>query len=230
MVKKTVIKLTGALFDFPSNEEGLEEILRIAEVLKETGRKLDKILVVTGGGRRLRELLNALRKKGVKNEGVLDQIGIMYTRLNAYILISILNDNCAGYVPETLDEVLVMSLNNKIVVTGGLLPGFSTNAVAALIAELINADLLVMMTRAGAVYDKDPEKFPDAKPVQEISIKELRGKLLEFRGKAGHYPLLDHLSLDIIERARILTAMIPPRADALRKILRGEKVGTIIRP
>ena len=41
---------------------------------------------------------------------------------------------------------------------GGLKPGITTDAVAALVAERVNADLLVKGTDQDGVYDKDPRK------------------------------------------------------------------------
>ena len=63
-----------------------------------------------------------------------------------------------GKVAVTLDDAAQGLAEGKIMVMGGLKPGITTDAVAALVAERVNADLLVKGTDQEGVYDKDPRK------------------------------------------------------------------------
>ena len=40
--------------------------------------------------------------------------------------------------------------------------------LSALVASKIDADLLIMLSDIDALYDKDPRKFPDAKPIPVV--------------------------------------------------------------
>ena len=51
----------------------------------------------------------------------------------------------------------------RIVVMGGVAVGQTTDAVAALLAEYVRADRLIVATSVDGVYTADPEKDPDAK-------------------------------------------------------------------
>ena len=59
------------------------------------------------------------------------------------------------------------------VVMGGLKPGITTDAVAALVAERLNADLLVKGTDQEGVYDKDPRKHTDAVKLDHLTFEDL---------------------------------------------------------
>src|ERR1035438_5228314 len=52
-------------------------------------------------------------------------------------------------------------------------PYFSTDTAATLRALEIKADVIAKATRVDGVYDKDPEKFPDAVKFAEISYLEV---------------------------------------------------------
>ena len=45
---------------------------------------------------------------------------------------------------------------------GGTEPAHSTDAVAAILAEYVKADILVNLTSVDGMYTKDPNKFNDA--------------------------------------------------------------------
>ncbi len=61
-----------------------------------------------------------------------------------------------------MDDAADCLKEGKIIVMGGLKPGITTDAVAALVAERIDAELLVKGTDQNGVYDKDPRKHGDA--------------------------------------------------------------------
>jgi len=225
--KRVVIKVTGSLFDLDKNKE-LRELFKLVNFVKEIVLKNKmKIFMIVGGGRHLRDYLSILRRRGV-NESMLDRVGIELTRVNALILSSLLGDICCGVIPKSIDEALILQNFGSVVVMGGLIPGFSTNAVSALIAEAINSDLLIIMSKAGALYDKDPEKFKDAKPIKKAKIDDVRRILSQYWSKAGYYPLLDRTAIEIINRSKIPTVIIPPTVESLKKTLEGEYIGTLI--
>jgi glutamate 5-kinase len=53
------------------------------------------------------------------------------------------------------------------------------DTLSAITAAMIHADLLFLMTDVDCLYDKNPRKFPDAKPievVEDVSQLEADGK------------------------------------------------------
>ena len=139
------------------------------------------------------------------NEKTLDDIGIDVTRINAKILSNIFPTSNKT-IPHTTSEA--KKLNNSIVVMGGTTPGHSTDMVGAELAEKVNATKLVIATNVDGVYDKDPNKFRDAKQIKEISIKKLIEEHGTDWGTAGKNVIIDGPALEIINRAKIPTFVL----------------------
>ncbi len=220
---KYIIKLSGSMFD---SEENLSELGKILHEIKIAVGQGNKVGIVVGGGMRSRELINAGRGFNL-SEFELDKIGIALTRINAMIIIGALYELAYPRVITNFEDAAIAWNEQKVPVMGGLTPGHSTNAIAALLAEYTKADMLINATRAGGVFDKDPAKYPDASKLESISIGDLK-KVLNSSFQAGKYELMDQVALGIIERSKIRTQIIGIDAESLRKALKGEKAGTYI--
>ena len=169
----------------------------------------NQVVAVVGGGRPARRAIEKARDKGA-SWAECDHAGILATRENAKALIQKLEGKSNRRIPESIHEA-AESYKGGILVMGGTEPGHSTDAVAALLAEWLKADLLVNASNVDAVYDKNPKEHSDAKPYKEIPIKELMGILWNCSMEAGKYPLLDLTSARIIERSRIRTIILDGR-------------------
>lgn len=176
--------------------ENLDKLEEYREAFDTNKQKV----IVTGAGE-LKENILAAEKHG--NQAELDLIGIKATRLNAQTLTTALDSY--PKIPETVEEVQKAAETDKNIVMGGLVPGYSTDAVAATIAELFEAKL-VIATSVDGVYTADPEK-EDAEKIDEINVSKLR-KLTEGNNSAGKHDLIDSTALDIIERSNIETEVV----------------------
>jgi len=223
---KAVIKIGGFLF---GDKLDRNRIKAYAQVLKDI-RRQDQQVVVAGGGETARKYIEALRAQGA-NEAECDQIGIYATRLNARLLISALGEDAFPEVPETIEELRRYFLTGKIVAMGGLQPAHSTDAVAAIVAETINADVFIKTTDAPGVCTKDPKKHPDAKKLDVISVRKLLEMLSAKSLAAGEYELIDPVALKVIERSRILTWIVPGDDPInIQRALKEEAIGTKVVP
>lgn len=224
-MKSIVLKLTGHLF----SEDKLSELENIVAFIKEDHKVKKRIYyVVVGGGSYPRALIEQLRRRGVE-ECVLDRIGIAFSKLHAKYILNLLKPCVHPVIPSNVEEAILLNLKRKTnMVFGGFSPGFSTNAVSALIAANLNADMLVTMSRAGGLYDKDPFLHKDAILLNQAKIDTVEELLSSYRERAGFYPLLDKTAIKVIKKYRIKTYIIPPTLDALKSLLSGEKVGTEI--
>jgi uridylate kinase len=219
---KAVIKLGG--FTFPGRETKplVEEYVK---VLKDVSKE-NRLVVITGGGAIARTYIKAARDMGV-SESLCDQIGILVSRLNARLLVDGLGEDAFPEIPENVDQLRRHFTSRKIVAMGGLTPGHSTNAVAAIAAETIGADLFVNATDVDGVFTSDPEKDKLAKKLDQVSVKQLTEILSTTGVTAGAYDLMDPLALRIIARSSIPTIILDGRNPAnVTRALRNEKVGT----
>ena len=222
-MKTVVIKLSGSLFSF---DKDYSNVKKITKTLDEISRSGYKVVAVAGGGKTARNMQNAARNFHA-DEAFLDQLGIDVSRIHAKILTTCTTNSCQD-VPKTLDEVVRCLTSSKIVFTGGLSPGQSTNATAALIAERTKAKLFVNATDVDGVFTSDPRKNKNAKLIKSITTKNLLDKVVADKMSAGTYDLMDLLSLKIIERSKIPTAVIKCDSRQIKSVISGKSTGTKI--
>jgi uridylate kinase len=210
--KRVVIKLSGSVFNLSS-----ENINQVNNKFYNTFRQYSNVLtnlpsniqpvVITGGGSIARLYINFARNLG-QDEASLDLIGIAISRINAKLLIASLGNYAYPDVPQSLDEVGRFVESNKIIVSGGLHPGQSTNATSALIAEKTGASEFINATDVKGIYDSDPRKNKDARLYEKIELSNLLNMLLKESSMAGEYDLLDLVALKVIERSKIKTKVV----------------------
>src|SRR3972149_4213942 len=164
-------------------------------------------------------------------ESLCDHLGILTSRLNARLLVDGLGEYAFPEVPTTIDELKHYFASGRSVGMGGLTPGHSTNAVAAIAAETITADLLVNATDVDGVYTADPRKDSKATRLDEEPISRLSEILAGTDVTAGASDLMDPIALRIIRRSKIPTVILDGRkTENVTKGLRNEKIGTRILP
>lgn len=214
---------------FPSRLD-VERLSSYAEVFKKAKDESHRIIVVTGGGAPARLYINALRKLGA-NETLCDLIGIEGTRMNARLLIAAIGEDAYPEIPRNIHEIHDAFESGKIIVVGGMYPGQSTDAVAAMISELIGASILIKATDSDGIYTVDPKKDPTGKKLDEISCESLLKMLIHGSSWAGEYELFDPIAVKIVERSRIPAWVIDGRnPENIEKVLKGERMGTLVTP
>ena len=95
--------------------------------------------------------------------------------MNATLLIAALGEAAYPKVAESHSEAKKFAESKKIVVMGGITPGQTTDAVAAVLAERVHADVFVNVTSVNGIYDKDPKKFTGAKHYRTLTPQQSSG-------------------------------------------------------
>jgi uridylate kinase len=100
-------------------------------------------------------------------------------------------------------------------------PYFTTDTAAVLRAVEIEADVVIKGTRVDGVYDKDPEKYDDARRFETISYKETLDRNLR---------VMDMTAITMAQENNkpILVFNMNVRGN-LRRLLLGEPVATIVK-
>jgi uridylate kinase len=224
---KVVISLGGIFFT------DAEKLTDVAAIFDELAQSCD-LCVVTGGGVKAREYIELARELGA-NEALCDYMGIALTRINAKLLIAALE---RAYPEPFLDykDVAVAKViggeGGRIAVMGGVSPGYTTDAVAAILAEYVDADLILIVTSVDGVYDADPRTDSNAKKYNKLSPKELVAITMQGELKAGSRIVIDPVAAKIIERSEIKTIVIDGRSnprsiiDAIHGTHHGTEIST----
>jgi len=213
---KLVIKIGGSLA-IGENGPNPEYFKKLIPVLKEAGKK-HQLIVSIGGGKFVRKYYSQVKGMGFTNDES-EWMGIDLLRANVHFL---------AFLLKTTPIFAIEEINGKTSgVIGGIKPGRSTDANAAIAAQKIKADLIIKLTDVDGVYEKDPKKFPDARKLDKIPLKDIVKYATD--GKPGDYGVFDKLALKTIKQHKIKTVIISGNDPKnILKVLVGEKIGTVI--
>ncbi|NIR87362.1 UMP kinase [Candidatus Bathyarchaeota archaeon] len=223
---RVVIRIGGSVVGSPPNSEIMS---KYASLLRKLKKQSHELLVVVGGGSVARDFIKMAKDMGL-SEFDQDEVAIRVSRLFAQLLAMKLGDLGLRSVPASVDEAVQGLKTGKIVVMGGVKPGMTTDAVAAMVAERVGAGLLVKASDVDGVFTKDPKRHPNAKKIDELSFDDLSRLFEENRHKAGIHQILDPKAVRVLQRSRVRMVMVNGfKPENVLLAVRGEKVGTIIK-
>ena len=119
--------------------------------------------------------------------------------------------------------------DEPIVVGGGWKPGWSTDYCAASLARLYGIRRVINLSNITQVYDKDPAKFKDAKPLKRVSWQAFF-KLVGDKWVPGLNAPFDPIASRLAaENGMEVVVCAGKDLKNLERVLLGEKfVGTVI--
>lgn len=232
-MKRVLLKMSGESL-MGNQQGGIDpEMLQVfANEVAEIVKEKIQVAIVIGGGNIFRGLKGAAqgfdRVKG-------DQMGMMATVINSLAFQSALSNlGVKAHVFTAIrmepigklyarDEAIEAMENNEVVIISGGTgnPFFTTDTASALRAVELKTDVMLKGTRVDGVYTADPEKDPTATKFDSITFDEcLRNeyKILDLTAftmcKENNMPII---VFNIHEKGR------------LKKLISGEKVGTIVK-
>jgi uridylate kinase len=222
---RIVLRIGGSVVASPIN---LDLISKYAELLQTLRKQGHEVAAVVGGGKLAREFIGTAKNLGLDMQAQ-DELAISVSRLFAQLFLRKLGEVGCSKVAITLDEAASCLAKGKIMVMGGLKPGITTDAVAALVAERVKADLLVKGTDQDGVFDKDPRKHKDALKLDHLFLDDLC-KILELnKHEAGMHQVIDPVAIEVLKRRRVKLIVVngfnPLNVLAA---VNGENVGTVI--
>ncbi|OGZ78796.1 MAG: hypothetical protein A2528_00745 [Candidatus Staskawiczbacteria bacterium RIFOXYD2_FULL_37_9] len=186
----------------------------------------NKFFILVGGGKIARNYQKALLEFGAK-ENDRDWIGINITKLNAEIIKQMFLGN--AYPKIIADPNEKIKTNKDVVVGAGWKPGWSTDYDAVLTAKNNNVKTIINLTNIDYVYDKNPDEFADAKPIEKIDWKSFE-RIVGNEWKPGLSMPFDPKASKLAARLKLKVIMINGKnLECLEDFLNGKEfVGTII--
>ena len=228
--KRILLKLSGEVLAGEAGK-GIDNdpVLKICKSVKKVADMGVEVAIVVGGGNfwrgRTSEHMDRTRA---------DHIGMLATAMNSLALCDALEQLGANVRVQTAIEMRQIAepyIRNKairhfekgrIVIfgcgTGS--PFFSTDTAAALRSVEINADALFKATNVDGVYDKDPNKYPDAVKFDTVSFQEVITRDLKVMDSTA-FSLCKDNDMPII----VFNLNDP---ENIVKAVSGEKIGTTV--
>lgn len=198
-------------------------------IRQQVSEKNRRFFIVVGGGITTREYQEAARiVRGEKIEDVdLDWLGIHSSRLNAQMVRTIFRDIADPRVIKHYEVIL--KIDQPVAIAAGWKPGWSTDYCAVTLAQDYGISTVINMTNIDQVFDKDPKKNPDAKPIKTTSWKEYR-VIAGDKWIPGMNLPFDPIASKLADELEITVKILNGKnLDNLEKALNGEEfLGTVI--
>jgi uridylate kinase len=153
-------------------------VLRVAKIFKNFASQGNRLVVVVGGGILAKKAADSARERGF-NDYYADKAAIDATRENAAVLLKTLGNSAVGVVTH-IDDAMPFLERGKIVVSGGMHPGLTTDSTSVLFAEAIGADSVVNVSNIDGLYDSDPKTNSKAKRFDKLSHQQLVDLAIKF--------------------------------------------------
>jgi glutamate 5-kinase len=106
--------------------------------------------------------------------------------------------------------------------------------LSSLVASLVDADLLVLLSDIAGLFTADPHRFPDAQLISRVDridadIEALAGRSEDSRGRGGMATKLEAARLATAAGVTVVIAdgAVP---DVLKRLEQGEEIGTFFPP
>ena len=148
-------------------------------IIEQIEKKDQKFVFIAGGGKICRNYNQAAENiaDDITDEDK-DWLGIHATRLNAHLIRTIFRNYAYPRIntnPHDLEDFY--KCKESIIIAAGWRPGFSTDYDSALLAKYLGISKIVNLSNIDYIYNKDPNKFSDAKKVDEMSWGELQAMI-----------------------------------------------------
>lgn len=233
MYKRVLLKISGEQLS-GKHDSGIDA--NVAHYLAGECRKVIEagcqLIIVVGGG-------NMVRGAEVAGNGIkrvtADQMGMLSGLINAMAVTDIFENNglqtrCMSNIFATqVAESYSFRLAEKhlergriVIVSGGIgRPYFTHDTVAVNVGLELTCDVVIKATKVGGVYDKDPNKFQDARLFDQLDIQTaLEDQSIKVMDKAA-------LGL-AAEHNMKLIVLNPEMPDNLLRAVQGQPAGTFV--
>jgi len=181
MYKRILIKLSGESLMGETALIDKEKTMEIAKLIKRVRDMKVEVGIVIGGGNFFR---------GRSNQDMyplyVDTMGMLGTTINALGLADAFKKeelaciistpfDLNGLIPKYSESEVLEKIKDNVVIFGGGTGhiGCSTDTCASNKASLIKADSIIKLTNVDGVYDKDPNKYPDAVMYDKLTHREV---------------------------------------------------------
>jgi uridylate kinase len=232
LYKRILVKLSGE-FLTPNGKNSADNPLNsFISQLKDIKKEIPmEIAAVIGAG-------NIIRGQNAEKNGLdrytSDYMGMIATLINALHLKDILRQKgikssimssleikniCPLFYKER--AIKFLERGDVVVLAGGTgNPYFTTDTAAALRAVELEADILLKITKVDGVYDSDPMTNPKAKKFDRLTYQQVLEKNLK---------VMDLTAISLCKENNIPIIVCDIKnPHSIKKILKGEKVGTLI--
>ncbi len=230
---RVLLKLSGEVFGGGKLGVDPDVVNSIAKQIADVARAGVQVAVVVGGGNFFRGA--ELQQRGMERNRA-DYMGMLGTVMNCLALQDFLEklgietrvqtaitmgQVAEPYIPRKAERHLE---KGRVVIfgAGSGMPYFSTDTVAAQRALEIGAEALLMGKQGvDGVYDSDPKKNPDAVKFDQLSYDDFLARGLR---------VADATAISLARDNALPIVIFGLEEGNIARVVRGEKIGTVVSP
>lgn len=230
--KKVILKLSGESISGPDSFGfDFKRVKLILDEIKIFQKNNCKLAIVIGAG-------NIFRARMIKNNAIskvdADYMGMLATNLNALALHNYFKKQKikSQILSELAVDDLIQKFNVKkaqnywkknqiLIFSGGTgKPYFTTDTCALLKAQKMKADIVLKATQVKGVYDKDPEKYKNAKMFKNLTYQEALDRNLK---------IMDKEAFQIAQKNKMPIRVFKWQKGNIQKVISGKNLGTLVK-
>lgn len=249
--QRIVIKIGTSSLTYENGRMNLRRVDRLAMVLSDLMNQGKELILVSSGAIGIGAKKMGLKERprdtrGKQAAAAVGQCELMYLYDKAFSSYS----HTVAQVLLTRDDIAIprrkRNMQNAFsyLIENGIIPVVNENdtvsveeieigdndSLSARVAELVDADLLVLFSDIDGLYDCDPHKFHDAKIIERVfdvdKVRPLAGGAGSRLGTGGMMTKLDAAELAVNAGIHMIITN-GEYVDALYDILDGTAVGTL---
>jgi len=227
---RILIKLSGEVLSIDNHVISDDKLMYYTNEIQKVYNEGVKIALIIGGG----NIYRGIQKNSLITRTDADYMGMLATIINSIALKNSLQKKSIKtklFSAVEINKICDFYNHNKaiehynngevIIIAGGTgNPFFTTDTTAALRSIELNSQIMIKATKVDAVYDKDPFKYNDAKKFEKLTYDIAISNQLN---------IMDITAFTLCKENKLPISVINiNKPDELYKLIKGEKVGTII--
>ncbi len=231
---RVMLKLSGEALSKEGKGQGLHQptLHAVAERISALAKNGVQMVIVVGGG-------NIWRYRDTQESGIertaSDAMGMLATIMNAVALQAAVETfGIRARVLSSIDvpQIVEPYIRRKavrhlekgqvVICAGGTgNPFFTTDSAAALRALELNCEIILKATNVNGIYDKDPNKFPDAVQYKNLTFQDALEK---------HLNVMDQTAFSLCQEQNLPICVFNfADPNALNDAVAGKQVGTLVK-
>jgi len=257
--KRIVVKVGTSTITYENGRMNMRNMDRLARAIADLMNSGREVVLVTSGAigvgvgcLDLPERPQEMRdKQAVAAVGQCELMNVYsrcfaeYSRVVAQILLTkdgiddpITRANISNTMEALLEKGILPIVNENDTVSTAEMPHAGTfgdnDTLSALVARVVDADLLIILSDIDAVYDSNPRENPDAKRISIVT--EVDDALIQGAGGAGSALGTGGMQTKILAMHMLMEHGIAgviaegSQSQILEEILEGEDIGTLFVP
>lgn len=190
----------------------------------------ERFILIIGGGATCRQYQQAVKAVTPLTNEDLDWLGIFTTQLNAQFVRFLFKEDAHGDI--VVNPTKKVRTNKQLIIAAGWKPGCSTDNDAVLLSKTYGVKEVMNLSNIEYVYDKDPNKFPDANKIETIDWTAFRKNIVGDVWEAGRNAPFDPIASRTAEELGLTVKFLKGTdLQEVERALTGKPFrGTVIHP